>query len=77
MTLLELSASYTASAEAIHNRIVRLRREVRDAEDPEAARALELRIRALVPIWREMRELAVVTARYYDRSYHAYAYYKL
>ena len=32
--------------------------------------------RALVPIWRETRELAEVTARYYDRSYHADAYYK-
>lgn len=77
MTLLEMSVSYAASAEAIHGRIVRLRREARNAEDPESARALELRIRALVPMWREMRELAAVTARYYDRSYHAYACYKL
>lgn len=77
MTLLEMSASYAASAEAIHSRIVRLRWEAREAEDSEYARALELRIRALVPIWRETRELAEVTARYYDRSYHAYAYYKL
>lgn len=72
-----MSASYAASAEAIHGRILRLRGEVQRAPDPEAARMLELRIRALEPLWRESRELAVVTARYYDRSYHAYEYYKL
>lgn len=77
MTLLEMSASYAASAEAIQGRIMCLRREVRDAADPETARALELRIRALVPILREARELAAVTGRYYDRSYHAYECYKL
>lgn len=77
MTLLEMSASYAASAEAIHGRIVRLRGEARNASDPETVRALELRIRALIPILRETRELAVVTARYYDRSYHAYECYKL
>lgn len=77
MTLLEMSASYTASAEAIYTRILRLRREARNAADPESARELELRIRALMPILREARELAVVTARYYDRSYHAYECYKL
>lgn len=77
MTLLEMSASYAASAEAICERIARLRGEVHNTADPEAVQALELRIRALVPILREARELAVVIARYYDRSYHAYECYKL
>ena len=38
--------------------------------DGEAARRLRQRVAELMPMWREMRELATLTGRYYDRSYH-------
>ena len=38
--------------------------------DAESARQLRRRIAELIPIWREMREIAALTNRYYDRSYH-------
>ncbi len=70
MTLLEMSASYRDSAAAIHGRIVELRLLERAQEDPEAAFRLRRRIDELTPLWREARELAALTAHYYDRGYH-------
>lgn len=69
MTLLELSAHYAGSAALIRERILLLQAEERAAEDPDAARQLRQRIETLRPLLQEMRELAVLTARYYDRSY--------
>ena len=77
MTLLEMSASYRRSAEAIHGRIVELRTLERAQEDPEAAFRLHRRIDELTPLLREARELAVLTAHYYDRSYHKHEKYTL
>lgn len=68
MTLLEMSAVYRSSAAAIHGRIVELRVLERAQEDPEAAFHLRRRIDDLMPLWREARELAALTAHYYDRS---------
>lgn len=70
MTLMELSATYRTSAEALRRRIGELREESRVRTDPEAVRCLNRRIAELEPLLREARELAVVTARYYDRRYH-------
>lgn len=70
MTLLEMSREYRASAEIIHARVVELRALERAQTDAESARRLRRRIVELMPMWREMRELAVLTGRYYDRSYH-------
>lgn len=69
MTLLELSAHYAGSAALIRERMLLLQAEERAAEDPDAARQLRQRIETLRPLLQEMRELAVLTARYYDRSY--------
>ena len=77
MTLLEMSAAYRRSAAAIHGRIVELRGLERAQEDPEAAFRLRRRIDELTPLWREARELAVLTAHYYDRSYHKHEKYTL
>ena len=41
------------------------------------ARRLRQRIVSLQPLLQEMRELAVLTARYYDRSYHKHEKYTL
>ena len=77
MTLLEMSASYRSSAAAIHGRIVELRVLERAQADPEAAFRLRRRIDELTPLWREARELAALTAHYYDRSYHKHEKYTL
>lgn len=77
MTLMELSVQYEASAAAIRARIAELRIAEREQTDADAARALRLRIEALIPLLREARELAVLTAHYYDRSYHKHERYTL
>jgi len=69
LTLLELSVHYANSAAAIRSRILELRAQERITPDPEEARRLRRRIEELQPLMREARELAVLTARYYDRSY--------
>ena len=69
MTLLELSVHYADSAAAIRRRIITLQAAERIEHDPESARKLHRRIETLRPLLQEMRELAVLTARYYDRSY--------
>ena len=69
MTLLEMSAAYRDNAAAIHGRIVELRVLERAQADPEAAFRLRRRIDELTPLWREARELAALTAHYYDRSH--------
>lgn len=68
MTLFELSALYEGSAQAIRLRMAELRQAARAAGDEEAQRALFRRISALEPMLRETRELAAVTAHYYDRE---------
>ena len=77
MTLFEMSVQYEASAAAIRGRIAELRNAERAQTDPEAARRLRQRITVLIPLLRECRELAVLTARYYDRSYHKHERYTL
>lgn len=77
MTLLEMSVRYADSAAAIRARMAVLRAAARAEEDPEVRRRLQLRVEALRPILRETRELAVLTARYYDRSYHKHERYTL
>ncbi|WP_295583098.1 hypothetical protein [uncultured Oscillibacter sp.] len=66
MTLFELSFTYEEGAAAIRGRIRELRRLELDQEDPAAARALRRRIDELLPLWRDMREMARRTAHYYD-----------
>ena len=51
-------------------RIAELREARKHQLDPEIVRRLDRRIAELEPLLREARELAVVTARYYDRRYH-------
>ena len=70
MTLLELSVYYADSAAAIRSRILQLRAQEHITPDPEEARRLRRRMEELQPLLREARALAILTARYYDRSYH-------
>ena len=59
MTLLELSAVYAENAAVLHGRITELRRMVRLEPDRETARALQRRVEALLPLWREARSRCV------------------
>jgi len=77
MTLLEMSSLYADSAAMIRIRIAELRSEEKKQTDPEAVRRLRRRINILLPILREMRELSVLTAHYYDRSCHEHERYTL
>ena len=72
-----MSVQYADIAALIRARIRELRAEERRQSDPEAARRLRRRIDDLTPLLRECRELAVLTARYYDRSYHKHERYTL
>lgn len=67
MTLIEISALYDDSAAAIRTRIRQLEDQTLFQSDPEIQRALRLRIDALTPLLREMREMSFITAHYYDR----------
>jgi hypothetical protein len=77
MTLLEMSVHYADSAALIRTRIAELRLAERTTTDPEAARLFHIRAESLRPLLRETRELAILTARYYDRSYHKHENYTI
>ena len=76
MTLLEMSALYAESAAALRRRIGELRQAARELKDEEDRRLLQ-RITELTPLLQETRELAALTAHYYDRSYHRHERYTL
>ena len=81
MTLLEMSALYAESAAALRRRVAErggeLRQAARELKDEEDRRLLRRRITELTPLLQETRELAALTAHYYDRSYHRHERYTL
>lgn len=77
MTLYELSFSYEASAELLRLRIRELRQAEKQARSRQEREKLRQRLAALDPLLREMRELTVLSRRYYDRSYHRNEKYSL
>ena len=69
MKLCELSVSYEACATAVQNRILALRAAERLQKDPLEAKRLRWRIEELLPVRKEMQELADLTAHYYEKGY--------
>ena len=69
MTLLEMSVEYQEHAGLLKLRIGQLRTIQGRTPDPQARACLDERIRVLTVMWREARELAIFTQRYYDRGY--------
>ncbi|MEI3297364.1 hypothetical protein [Dysosmobacter welbionis] len=69
MTLLEMSALYAESAAALRRRIGELRQAARELKDEEDRRLLRRRITELTPLLQETRELAALTAHYYEQRY--------
>ena len=70
MLLSEMSLDYKRDQLAFHSRIKELRAAAKAETDPRRAAALEARARDLEPLRREARELADLTARYYERGYY-------
>ncbi len=70
MTMLEMSITYRAGAEVLRLRIRELRQARQRQSDPEEIFRLTRRIAELEPLLREARDLAAVTAHYYERGYH-------
>ncbi len=70
MTMEQLSAAYREAAEAIAARIRELNEEIKASSDLEEIDKLHRRIAELRPLLREARELADLTAHYYERGYH-------
>ena len=77
MTLLEISAQYTANAEVFARRIKQLQQQLEQTNNPEEQRRLQQRIADLTPLLRQSRVLAQVTKHYYDRGYTKHAQYHL
>ncbi len=69
MTLLEMSVEYRTQARVLRRRITDLELQWARETDATQRLVLEDRIRILETMWREARDLAVVTERYYDRGY--------
>lgn len=69
MSLAELSPGYEESARLLKDRIHSLRQALRETDDPEVQWHLNRRIAELMPMLSQMKELADLTAHYYDRGY--------
>lgn len=77
MKLAELSPLYEDSAQRIQERMEELKLRLRATGDPACARELRRRLAELQPLLRQCRQLARLTAHYYDRSYHRYEQFTL
>lgn len=69
MTLQQLSLEYGAGAQAIKDRIRELKTRAEEEKNESARLALNSRIRLLSSMWRDMRDIAVLTQHYYERGY--------
>ena len=74
-TLYELSMGYQAQADILHARLTELRRALAEAQDESARLLLSGRIRTLASMWRDTRDIAVLTQHYYERSHRRNARY--
>lgn len=70
MTLLEISQGYRNAAIPLRDRLCQLRRELKEATDPEEIWHLKRRIAELTPMLTQVNELAELTERYYERGYY-------
>ena len=77
MTLYELSMEYQAQADVLHDRLAQLRRTLSETKDESARLLLSGRIRTLSSMWRDTRDIAVLTRHYYERSHRRNARYIL
>lgn len=69
MTLLELSVDYRSQAERLRARIRALNAACKTEKNSLERERLQWRIRTLSELFREARDLAILTERYYERGY--------
>lgn len=69
MTLAQMSACYEEAAVPLRARLKELRQKLAESEDPEEIWHLKRRIAELTPMLTQMNDLAVLTARYYERGF--------
>lgn len=69
MTLKEMSKEYRAQAEVLRRRIGEVTGYRERSREEGERRLLGQRIIMLESMWREARDLAVITERYYERGY--------
>lgn len=69
MTMLELSFEYRNHAQELKDRLTELKAQEKDAFTAKERQYLRQRIYLLQVMWRETRDLAVLTERYYERGY--------
>ena len=69
MTLLEMSVEYAASARKLSAALRPLRARYRSSVDPEERFFLKQKIAVLTQVLTQTRELAQLTAHYYERGY--------
>lgn len=70
MRLQELAAGYEAAAGLLRPKLRALRQELKSTQCPQKAAALRHEIAFLSGLLTQCRELAELTARYYERSYY-------
>lgn len=70
MALSELSKDYAFAAALLQKRLRLLRQMETEAEDAQALFQIRRRILILTPMLTQMRELAELTAHYYDKGYY-------
>lgn len=69
MRLHELSTGYLSAAERLQRNLRTLRQELRHCQDPHQRVMLRHQIAKLARIMTQCRDLAELTAHYYERSY--------
>lgn len=69
MTLAEMSLEYALSARRLSACLRPLRARLRVSEDPEERFQLKQRILVLTQVLTQTRELAELTAHYYERGF--------
>ncbi|MBQ3357048.1 MAG: hypothetical protein IJG45_08080 [Oscillospiraceae bacterium] len=69
MRLAELSEGYRQAALLLRDRLRLLRKELKDASDPQRRASLRHEIALLSGIMTQCRELKELTAHYYERGY--------
>ena len=70
MKLCELAEGYRAAALPLKKRLRELRVQLKAAQDPLTRASLRHEIALLSTIMTQCRELAELTAHYYERSYY-------
>ena len=70
MLLSEMSLEYKKSHLAFKARMKELRAAAKAEPDPKKAAAVLARVRDLEPLRKEAKDLAELTARYYERGYY-------